>query len=49
MVKTTQKIAMTMPMLKLWFQYWIMSPAAVSERAYVVAPVSDPNVPLVSF
>ena len=38
-VKTTQKMAMTMPMLKFSFQYWMIRPAAVSESAYVMAPV----------
>lgn len=42
-VKTTQKIAITMPMLKLSFQNWMISPDAVRERAYVMAPVSYVN------
>jgi hypothetical protein len=32
-VKTIQKMAMMMPMLKSAFQYWMMRPAAVRERA----------------
>lgn len=39
-VKTTQKMAIQIPILMLEVQYWMIKPAAVNSRAHVIAPSS---------